>query len=200
MVEEKRTLTMKKFLIALLLFISQSNQPILAEHVAVVTPDGTKITVQETPQTIEKLVHLQEKNSVGQSLKSSIDKETSISQTSIQLLENETNYISKTVNGRTFLEVQHPVIDSIKTGSALKFDSHHAFDSKIDNFVRYASKFSLKGNDGICRELYQLEGSLDNINGIFEWILDPRPEKGVTHRLFIKGGAITGQPNMIPKK
>jgi hypothetical protein len=169
---------------------SQQNQ-----HTEVVTPDGTKIQVQESKRPLDELVQLQDKNSRGQKSEVSIDKKPSI-----QLLENKTNYVSKTINGKTFLEVQHPIIDSIKTGSALKLDPHHAFDNKIDNFVRYASKFSLQGNDGICRELYQLEGSLDGVNGVFEWILDPRPEKGVTHRLFIKDGIITGKPNMIPKK
>ena len=60
--------------------------------------------------------------------------------------------------------------------------------------------FSIKGGDGLTRELYQLEGSLNGVSGVFEWIVDSRPEKGVTHRLFIKDGTITGKPNMISRR
>jgi filamentous hemagglutinin len=43
--------------------------------------------------------------------------------------------------------------------------------------------------------LYQVEGSLNGQNGVFEWIV----ERGeVTHRLFIPRGTITGRPNQRP--
>jgi hypothetical protein len=73
-------------------------------------------------------------------------------------------------------------------------DTYHAFHDLVDNFARIAERFSLKGKDGILRNLYQIEGSLNGIDGVFEWIVDPRPNYGVTHRLFIKNGKITGRP------
>lgn len=171
----------------------------LLKHPEMVTAEGVVVKGVHEVATEQSL--LQKMSNETQKAKK-LNTEVSIGElnTSVQLLENEANYITKTINGKTFLEVQHPVIDSIRTDSALKLDPHHAFDNRIDNFVRYASKFSLEGNDGIVRELYQLEGSLDGISGLFEWILDPRPEKGVTHRLFIKDGTITGKPNIRVKK
>lgn len=115
---------------------------------------------------------------------------------------NHNSLISKSyeVNGfknlsKPILEIKHPVLDNIRTGSALKLDAHHAFHDLIDNFAQTAEKFSLKGNDGTLRKLYQIEGSLNGIDGVFEWIVDPRPHYGVMHRLFIKNGKITGRPN-----
>lgn len=151
-----------------------------AEHVAV-TPEGAKVTVSNAQKDAQLLQSMEK---VGETTKN------------IGAVEREFKPILKSVDGRSFLEIKHPVLDNIKTGSALKKDPFHAFNSIIDNFARYAKKFDLKGKDGIVRELYQIEGSLNGINGIFEWIVDPRADRGVTHRLFIKNGTITGIPNV----
>ena len=94
--------------------------------------------------------------------------------------------------------VSNPVTDSIRTGSALKPDAHHAFPNIVDNYAGYASRFTIVGGDGKERLLLQLEGSLNGVPGVFEWIVDPDPSRGVTHRRFISHGIITGKPNQRP--
>lgn len=93
------------------------------------------------------------------------------------------------------LPIRNVVTDSIRTGSANKIDPEHAFPDVVDNYAGYAHMFSLVGGDGVERLLLQLAGSLNGAVGIFEWIVDPNPERGVTHRRFIAGGKITGNPN-----
>ena len=99
------------------------------------------------------------------------------------------------VPGGKTVDISNPVLDNIRTGSALKGDSLHAFNDIIDNYAGDATEFLLTGGDGVKRTLYQLEGSLNGKQGIFEWIIDPDPTKGVTHRRFIEGVVITGKPN-----
>jgi len=96
------------------------------------------------------------------------------------------------------IDIKNPVLDNARTGSALKNDSLHAFNDIIDNYAGDATKLTLKGGDGVNRSLYQIEGSLNGKSGIFEWIVDPDPTKGVTHRIFIEGVGITGKPNARP--
>ncbi|WP_077611772.1 hypothetical protein [Clostridium sp. Marseille-P2415] len=100
--------------------------------------------------------------------------------------------------GSNTIEINNPVLDNIRSGSALKEDSLHAFNDIIDNYAGQATEFPLVGGDGVERSLYQIEGSLNGKNGIFEWIVDPDPVKGVTHRRFIEGVRITGKPNARP--
>lgn len=45
-------------------------------------------------------------------------------------------------------------------------------------------------------ELYQVEGSLNGKEGVFEWIID---QGQMTHRRFIPGGRVTGYPNQTPR-
>ncbi|MGB8468125.1 MAG: hypothetical protein WCE21_03895 [Candidatus Babeliales bacterium] len=101
------------------------------------------------------------------------------------------------------MELDHPVLSLPRTGSALKIDKYHAFDDIIDNYARFAKKFTKFDRDtiekGVLKELYQIEGSLNDKPGIFEWIVDYRPEKGITHRLFIENGTITGKANVHVK-
>lgn len=106
--------------------------------------------------------------------------------------------LSKPQTGET--AIHNPVIDAVRTGSALKLDFNHSFPDIVDNYVGYAHKFDLVGGDGKGRELYQLRGSLNGVEGIFEWIVDPDPALGVTHRRFIANGKITGKPNQNPRK
>ena len=105
---------------------------------------------------------------------------------------------AKNKGRRETVDINNPVLDNIRTGSALKGDSLHAFNDIIDNYAGDATKFSLTGGDGIERTLYQIGGSLNGKKGIFEWIVDPDPTKGVTHRRFIEGVEITGKPNARP--
>ena len=90
--------------------------------------------------------------------------------------------------------VSNPVTDSIRTGSALKPDVHHAFPDIVDNYAGYASRFTITGGDGKERLLLQLEGSLNGEPGVFEWIVDPDPARGVTHRRFIRHGITKPAP------
>ncbi len=76
-------------------------------------------------------------------------------------------------------------------------DSNHFFTNIVDNYASYASKYKIKGGDGIIRTLYQIEGSLKNKSGIFEWIVY---DGEMSHRRFIPKGKITGKPNQIIKK
>ncbi|MEO3943964.1 RHS repeat-associated core domain-containing protein [Gorillibacterium sp. CAU 1737] len=98
------------------------------------------------------------------------------------------------------VEINNPVLDSVRTGSALKLDAQHAFNNIIDNYASSAQKFNLVGGDKVTRELYQIEGSFNGKKGVFEWIVDPDPLKGVTHRRFIGDVGVTGKPNAIPKR
>ncbi|MBR0128446.1 MAG: hypothetical protein IJM09_01380, partial [Neisseriaceae bacterium] len=98
------------------------------------------------------------------------------------------------------IEINNPVLNNIRTGSALKKDELHAFNNIIDNYAGQATKFSLKGGDGVERSLYQVEGSLNGKSGVFEWIVDPNPAKGVVHRRFIENVPVTGKPNATPAK
>jgi hypothetical protein len=89
---------------------------------------------------------------------------------------------------------------SPRAGSALKSDPHHAFPDVVDNFAGSAKQFQIptRGPGGTVvrhSELYQVEGSLNGRNGVFEWIVD---QGNMTHRRFIPGGTITGYPNQIP--
>lgn len=101
---------------------------------------------------------------------------------------------------RKTVHINNPVLTNIRTGSASKQDALHAFNNIIDNYASYADEFDLVGGDGISRKLYQIEGSLNEKKGIFEWIVDPDIKKGVTHRRFIEGVKVTGSPNAYIKK
>ena len=50
----------------------------------------------------------------------------------------------------------------------------------------FDTKFPIKNG-----ELYQVEGSLNGVNGRFEWITQ---DGFVTHRMFVKNGKINGVP------
>lgn len=95
---------------------------------------------------------------------------------------------------------ENPVVNAIRTGSALKADPDHAFPDIVDNFAGLAERFAIEGGDGKVRLLLQLKGSLNGIPGIFEWIVDPDESLGVVHRRFIRHGRITGKPNSNPRK
>lgn len=96
-----------------------------------------------------------------------------------------------------------PILNAVNTGqrtgsAAYKSlnvdDAQHFFSNIVDNYASQATKFSLKGGDGVTRNLYQIHGSLRGQSGVFEWIVDGA---NVTHRRFIPGGAVNGIPNQI---
>lgn len=62
----------------------------------------------------------------------------------------------------------------------------HGFNDIIDNYAGYATKTQVDGGT-----LYQIEGSLNGVEGRFEWILE---EGYVVHRMFVKNGTINGVP------
>jgi hypothetical protein len=98
--------------------------------------------------------------------------------------------------------VENAVLGSSRTGSATKVDPLHSFPNMVDNYVGGATKFSIptKGLGGTVvrqSDLYQLEGSLNGKQGVFEWIVD---QGQVTHRRFIPNGQVTGFPNQVPPK
>ncbi len=97
--------------------------------------------------------------------------------------------------------IKSPLSGRVRVGSATKVDIHHAFPDIVDNYVVDAMEFSIptKGPGGaVVRQskLYQVEGSLNGRNGIFEWVVD---QEKITHRRFIADGKITGYPNQISK-
>lgn len=68
------------------------------------------------------------------------------------------------------------------------------FPNIVDNYASQATKFGIKGGDGVVRDLYQIGGSLRGKEGIFEWVVDGA---NVVHRRFIPNGVINGIPNQI---
>jgi hypothetical protein len=85
------------------------------------------------------------------------------------------------------VEIKNDILDSVRTGSALKVDQYHAFNDVIDNYAGMA----IKTNIGNNATLYQLEGSLNGTAGRFEWIIQ---NCNTTHRMFVPGGTMNGVP------
>ena len=106
-------------------------------------------------------------------------------------------------------DIYNDILHKQRVGSALKIDNveavrdgknniikefpsvaqAHGFTDLLDNYVGYATKTSI--NNGM---LYQLEGSLNGVNGRFEWIIQ---DGKVTHRMFVTNGTMNGVP-IIP--
>ena len=102
---------------------------------------------------------------------------------------NRKNQVSASTNKTVRLQtIKNDIVVLPRTGSALKTDSYHAFPDIVDNYAQYATKTSL--NSGT---LYQLQGSLNGIEGRFEWIVQ---NQQVMHRMFVKGGGMNGIPIM----
>ena len=133
------------------------------------------------------------------------------SQTVGSTLSGNTNLVQKDNKNNSSSVIHNDVLDSPRTGSALKVDEvkpiyeinkktgrpqivkefpasaqAHGFNNIIDNYAGYATKTSL--NNAI---LYQLDGSLNGVSGRFEWIIQ---DGQVTHRMFIQNGTMNGVP------
>ncbi|WP_387468258.1 hypothetical protein [Photorhabdus sp. RM323S] len=66
----------------------------------------------------------------------------------------------------------------------------HGFNDIVDNYAGLATQTKLKNG----ATLYQLPGSLNGVEGRFEWIIDPKLD-GVSHRMFVTGGTVNGVPS-----
>ena len=95
-------------------------------------------------------------------------------------------FIVKDVDKRLEVEITNDIIKLPKKGSALKLDRYHNFNKIVDNYAGEATKFDIPNG-----KLYQLDGSLNKVNGRFEWIIQ---DGHVTHRLFVPNGTINGVP------
>ena len=125
-------------------------------------------------------------------------KEKKAEKTAEKTAKKDKKKAEKTAKNSKNSEIHNPVVDNPRTGSGLKTNPHHNFNSIIDNYASDAEQFVLTNQkDGITRTLYQIEGSLNGKEGVFEWIVDPN--SGVTHRNFIENGKVTGKPNNYPK-
>lgn len=87
-----------------------------------------------------------------------------------------------------------------RAGSALKLDRHHGFPGLVDNFSAGARRTLIprRGPGGVVQgqdELLQRAGSLDGVDGVFEWIVR---NGEVVHRRFIPRGVVSGVPNQVP--
>ena len=84
-------------------------------------------------------------------------------------------------------------------GSALKEDvTHRSASFMLDTAAKEGRTFTIRGGDGIQRNLLQVKGSLNGEIGIFEWITGPK--NTLVHQRFIKSGKITGVPNQNPMR
>jgi hypothetical protein len=100
---------------------------------------------------------------------------------------------------------QQELLGAAPRGSALKGSgpfSPRTFGSDLDvghaspTFAREMASsgqhFTIRGGDGIYRNLTQVPGQVNGQPGIFEFIVGP---EGLTHQRFILHGQITGYPN-----
>ena len=86
--------------------------------------------------------------------------------------------------------IHNDILDSPRTGSALKVDDVkpiYEINEKTGK-PQIIKEFPATLNDAT---LYQLEGSLNGVEGRFEWIIQ---DGKVTHRMFIQNGAMNGVP------
>lgn len=94
-------------------------------------------------------------------------------------------------NSSGIVNITNDILESPRSGSALKLDKYHAFSDIVHNYAGMATKTSI--NNGT---LYQLEGTLNGVHGRFEWIIDSTGKYAgqVSHRFFVAGGKINGVP------
>jgi RHS repeat-associated protein len=93
---------------------------------------------------------------------------------------------------------QQEILNSPAIASGLKSDAlHRAGSFVVDDIATKGRFFTIKGGDGVFRNLTQMEGAVNGNKGIFEWIVNEYNQ--LSHQRFIKGGQITGYPNQVVK-
>ena len=81
--------------------------------------------------------------------------------------------------------IHNPVVDGTRIGSATKApDGQHGFPDIVDNYAGEAIHTKIKGNDGILRDLYQLEGGYKYYDSKIEYNQNISVN-GVTHKMDI---------------
>jgi filamentous hemagglutinin len=88
--------------------------------------------------------------------------------------------------------------DRIGTAAAKSDPGHRAASFLTQEQLANGQTFIITGGDGVDRTLLQVTGEMDDIAGIFEYILTP--EGYVSHQRFIKNGVINGVPNQVVPK
>jgi hypothetical protein len=105
---------------------------------------------------------------------------------------------------------QQEILAAEPTGSALKgsgpfsprasgqgLDIEHAAPTFARDMASEGQHFTIRGGDGVYRNLTQVEGIVNGKSGVFEYIVGPQ---GLEHQRFVVGGRITGYPNQrVPK-
>lgn len=84
----------------------------------------------------------------------------------------------------------------------MKLDAHHAFPDLVDHASRggHRTLIPRRGAGGVVvgrDELVQRGGSLNGVDGVFEWIVR---NGDVVHRRFVPRGVVSGVPNQVPPK
>lgn len=88
------------------------------------------------------------------------------------------------------------VFHADRIGSALKADPLHRAASYLSQEqLAQGRVYSLTGGDTKPYTLLQTQGQLNNIEEIFEYVLNPIGQ--VTHQRFIPGGIYTGFANQV---
>ena len=91
--------------------------------------------------------------------------------------------------------IPNPVLGLPRVGSALKTDAYHSFSDIIDNYAAFAAHFVIPAeNESGHADEYQIYGSLNGTEGVFEWIVQ---DEQVTHRFFRPGGTLNGDPSDV---
>jgi hypothetical protein len=63
-------------------------------------------------------------------------------------------------------------------------DLYHAFPSTIDSFGSYGTVSKIVGQDGLVRTQVEINGSVNGVNGAYQYIIEPNGIN-VNHRLFV---------------
>lgn len=91
--------------------------------------------------------------------------------------------------------IANKIVRAERTRTALMKDDkfHRAASYLSEDHIASGKVFNITGGDGVIRTLLQVEGQIDDIVGIFEYILDSNGK--ISHQLFKPGGVINGIPN-----